>query len=112
MASTLADLQESINTRGMEAREVDAQKTGIIDNKNREIGVLTKNLTTSKDQVTAFKSSITNLENEKKGLEDVIRKKTKDIKDLQQKVEQLENKMEFKSSLERSFESLQVSSGI
>lgn len=37
----------------------------MIENKNREIAVLTKQLNTARDQVSALKSSVTNLTNEK-----------------------------------------------
>ena len=38
---------------------------GVIENKNREIAVLSKQLKTARDQVSALKSSVTNLTNEK-----------------------------------------------
>ena len=38
---------------------------GVLENKNREIAVLTKQLNTARDQVAALKSSVTNLTNEK-----------------------------------------------
>ena len=38
---------------------------GAIENKNREIAVLSKQLNTARDQVSALKSSVTNLTNEK-----------------------------------------------
>ena len=38
---------------------------GVIENKNREIAVLSKQLKTARDQVSALKSSVANLTNEK-----------------------------------------------
>ena len=40
---------------------------GGIENKNREIAVLSKQLNSAMDQVSALKSSVTNLTNEKEG---------------------------------------------
>ena len=45
---------------------------GALENKNREIAVLTKQLNTAKDQVIALKSSVTNLTNEKVRLWEIL----------------------------------------
>ena len=42
-----------------------ALQQGVIENKNREIAVLSKQLNSAMDQVSALKSSATNLRNEK-----------------------------------------------
>ena len=44
----------------------------MLENKNREIAVLTKQLNTAKDQVIALKSSVTNLTNEKVSLWEIL----------------------------------------
>ena len=118
---------------------------GVLENKNREIAVLTKQLNTARDQVAALKSSVTNLTNEKVrpsqssrvkccSIKYIITRqlqreqpcKKKDrflkerssakkhinlyskLRELQKQIEEMQKRVEFKSSLERSFDSLQV----
>ena len=108
MADTLANLQLALKAKDEEGREIDCQQKGVIENKNREISVLAKNLKSAKDLVEALNSTITNMGNEKKGLEKACNKKDEENKKLHLSNANLEKKLEFKSSLEKSFESLQV----
>ena len=108
MADTLANLQLALKAKDEEGRDFGCQQKGVIENKNREISVLTKNLKSAKDLVEALNSTITNMGNEKKSLEKASIKKDEENKSLHLNVANLEKKLEFKSSLEKSFESLQV----
>ena len=108
MADTLENLELALKAKDEEGRELDCQQKGVIENKNREISVLAKNLKSAKDLVEALNSTVTNMGNEKKRLEKAGNKKDEENKSLHLNVANLEKKLEFKSSLEKSFESLQV----
>ena len=76
---TVSSLEVALDIKAAETREIEAKNAGdlwalccfmtrlkgVIENKNREIAVLSKQLNTARDQVSALKSSVTNLTNEK-----------------------------------------------
>ena len=76
---TVSSLEVALDIKAAETREIEAKNAGdswaldcfmtrlkgVIENKNREIAVLSKQLKTARDQVSALKSSVTNLTNEK-----------------------------------------------
>merc|ERR1712203_302647 len=105
---TVVSLEAALKAKAAEAREIQAKNAGVIENKNREIAVLSKQLNTARDQVSALKSSVTNLTNEKAAAERATLQKEGQLRGLQNQIEEMQKRLEFKSSLERSFDSLQA----
>merc|ERR1712109_20665 len=105
---TVVSLDSALKAKAAEAREMEGRNAGALENKNREIAVLTKQLNTAKDQVIALKSSVTNLTNEKAAAERANIQKEGQLRGLQSQIEELQKRIEFKSSLEKSFDSLQA----
>merc|ERR1712130_694209 len=105
---TVASLEAALNMKASEKREMEAKNAGAIENKNREIAVLSKQLNTARDQVSALKSSVTNLTNEKAAAERAALQKEGQLRGLQNQIVEMQKRLEFKSSLERSFDSLRA----
>merc|ERR1712109_223787 len=103
---TVVSLDSALKAKAAESREMEGRNAGALENKNREIAVLTKQLNTAKDQVIALKSSVTNLTNEKATAERTNIQKEGQLRGLRSQIEELEElqkRIEFKSSLEKSF---------
>merc|ERR1712156_1403749 len=94
---TVGTLESALKAKAAEAREMEGRDA-----------VLTKQLNTAKDQVIALKSSVTNLTNEKAAAERANIQKEGQLRGLQSQIEELQKRIEFKSSLEKSFDSLQA----
>merc|ERR1712037_788103 len=105
---TVSSLEVALDIKAAEAREIEAKNAGVIENKNREIAVLSKQLKTARDQVSALKSSVTNLTNEKATAERATLQKEGQLRGLENQIEEMQKRLEFKSSIERSFDSLQA----
>merc|ERR1712109_31898 len=94
---TVVSLDSALKAKAAESREMEGRNA-----------VLTKQLNTAKDQVIALKSSVTNLTNEKAAAERANLQKEGQLRGLRSQIEELQKRIEFKSSLEKSFDSLQA----
>merc|ERR1712037_172364 len=94
---TVSSLEVALDIKAAETREIEAKNA-----------VLSKQLKTARDQVSALKSSVTNLTNEKATAERATLQKEGQLRGLENQIEEMQKRLEFKSSLERSFDSLQA----
>merc|ERR1711936_1203399 len=85
-----------------------SNKTLDINTKDREVEKLNQKLKMMKDDLDGVKAAKYSLEGDYKSLENKLNAKNDDMDILNKKLASMKKKVEFKSSLEKSFESLQL----
>jgi chromosome segregation ATPase len=108
MTVTVNSIEDLLGVKGVEERNLVAKKCGEIENKSREVTVLTEKLSSTTEELNSMKSTIAKLEKDKEELKNMAKEQEKIIDNLSKKMAEWEKKVEYKSSLEKSFESLQV----
>jgi len=115
VAGGLNKMQANIVSIEKEARHlVEQRKTDVrdkerqIETKGKEIKEIMKKLYEETEKVAALKCDLVKLERDKEALQKLSKSQDITIDGLAKKMSVWEKKVEFKSSLEKSFESLQV----
>merc|ERR1712123_211990 len=100
-------IERSIGNRAEEYERNLSGKTLEINAKEREVEKLNQKLEMLKDDLNSVKSAKAEVEGNLKALENKLNAKSNDVDVLNKKLSSMKKKVEFKSSLEKSFESLQ-----
>merc|ERR1711935_398714 len=112
---TIIKVEKAISKRGEESEDKIMNKNKELDAKSRELNHLMDSLTARKEEGSSLRRTIESLESNKLSLEKKLMGKNDEIDNLNKKIDGLNRKLadtnkiiEFKSTLEKSYESLQL----
>jgi len=112
---TIIKVEKAISKRGDESEDKIMNKNKELDAKSRELNHLMDSLTARKEEGSSLRRTIDSLESNKLSLEKKLMGKNDEIDNLNKNIDGLNRKLadtnkiiEFKSTLEKSYESLQL----
>ena len=93
--------------REYEMEEKDKELKRMFNEHKKEVAKITENLLTSKKELGAAKEQLMSIQTIQQDYENTLAMKEQEVRSLKKSIDETKMKNEFKSNVERSFESLQ-----
>ena len=108
IAKTIGKIERTIANRVEENEDKITAKNRELDGKAREINQLSESLSARKEELSSLRRTLESLETSKGALEKKCDLKMEDVELLNKKLADWKKIIDFKSNLEKSYESLQI----